>query len=424
MGKKIYVNENTRFFNLRGIPIVANLDNASIIGLSARGAEFWQSICKDKKVEGCVVLDNAELYKYLVEYEMLSEEPIVRDKNKRLQLKSAYLHVTTRCNLHCIGCYSMEDRDRNMEKEPSTEELKIALWRLSKAGVSTLVISGGEPFIRQDLYELLRYAKDEAHIENIIVITNGTVKVDFSIFLPVIDSISVSVDGFNEEHATFIRDEGIINKIIDTVRELKRLGFSVGILPTLHKKNTKYMEEYKRLSEELGVDLGYSLLSVCDTPETHDFIPEDEELRLLAQNLLNTDDRVQDFSISKDLQAGLTCGAGRVIISISTDGNVYPCHMLHVPELKLGNIFINPLNDEFVDTVIIDEFQGRNVETNPDCNHCDYKYLCSGGCKTRAFFRDNNIRGKDSYCELSRYFYEKVTDELLAAVKKNGEIDR
>lgn len=418
MERNVYINENTRFFSMRGIPIVANLDNASIIGLSVRGEKFWKDIIESQEVKAADINDNKELYEQLVEFDMISESPRVKRKQGRLKLTSAYLHVTNRCNLHCLGCYSMEDRERKMLKEPSTEELKIAIWRLGEAGVRTLAISGGEPFVRRDLYEVLLYAKTEVGIENITVITNGTISANFSEFTNVINNIAVSVDGFSKKHPTFIRDEGIFDKVFVTVDKLKRLGFDVSILPTLHKKNIKYMDQYKQLSEDLGVELSYSLLSVCDTPEFHDFIPENKELRLLAQNLLESGDRVQDLGISAELQAGLTCGAGRIIISISTDGAIYPCHMLHVPELEMGNIFINPLKEKFLNTDIIDEFQGSNVETNEGCSGCEYKYFCSGGCRARAYFKDNNIHGKDSYCEHSRYFYQKVTDDLLRCLNK------
>lgn len=419
MTKEIYINENIRFFSVKGIPIIANLDNASIIGMSEQGEQFWKNIWKNHLVEDDERNDNIELYNRLVEFDMISETPRKKRKKNKLNLASAYLHVTNRCNLHCLGCYSKEDRKRKVLKEPTTEELKIALCRLGKAGVRSLVISGGEPFLRKDLYEILRYGKEESGIEHILVITNGTITEDYSIFKNVIDHISISIDGFNEEHPTFIRDQGIFDKTLNAVNNFKSLGFEVGILPTLHKKNIHYMDQYKKLSEELGVGLSYSLLSVCDTPEFHDFIPGQEELRLLSQNLLESGDRVQDMGISAELQAGLTCGAGKTIISISADGAIYPCHMLHVPELEIGNIFIHPLEDRFLNMEIIDRFQRSTVESNKGCRQCEYKYFCSGGCRARAYYKDNDIQGKDSYCEHSRYFYEKVIDDLLARINND-----
>ncbi|MFP3156086.1 hypothetical protein LQZ18_17000 [Lachnospiraceae bacterium ZAX-1] len=80
MTKNVYINEDTRIFNMKGIKVVANLDNASVIGLSAQGSAFFQNLCKERMVEECDILDNAELYQYLTEYEVISKKPITKEK--------------------------------------------------------------------------------------------------------------------------------------------------------------------------------------------------------------------------------------------------------------------------------------------------------------------------------------------------------
>lgn len=419
--KKIYISENVRFFTVKMLSIIANVENGAIIGLSEEGKKFWGKIMNIGYVDETDICENDELYQQMLLNDMISEVKKNLKEEKFLQLSSAYIHVTNKCNLHCLGCYSCEDRIKNMFKEPTTKELKIALYRLKKAGVSNLVVSGGEPFVRKDLYEILQYGKHELEIENIQVITNGTVDIQIEKFRDVVDYISVSIDGYGTENPTFIRDAGIYDKVMSTVCKIKKAGVQVGILPTLHKKNIQYMKEYRELADDLGVELSYSLLSVCDTPELHDYIPGKEELRMLAGNLLTSNDRVQDLGMSADLQAGLTCGAGKIIISISTDGSIYPCHMLHVPELKLGNIFEYPLQEEFLNMTVSRNFQNCNVENNKSCINCEYKYFCSGGCRARAYFKDGDFRGKDSYCEHSYYFYENVINDLITIIEGGKE---
>lgn len=408
--KKIYMNEKARFFEMRGIPIVANVDNSAIIGLTPEGVDFWKKI-QQQVVTTEDVDVHQELYQQLIESDIISETVYAPCEVVEFSPTFAYLHVTNKCNLKCLGCYSMDDRSRCCQKEPTLDELKLAMERLKAAGVETVVISGGEPFVRRDFKELLTYGK--ALGLYLIVITNGTISVDFEPYLDVIDEISVSVDGFSLEQPTFIRDAGIFEKIMTTVKKLKALDFNVGILPTLHRKNIRYMREYDELSNELGVRISYSLLSVCETSELGSFIPNNEDLRQLSDYIFTAGAAVEDMSLSRNLGASLSCGAGKDLISISSDGNIYPCHLLHMPELALGNIFQHALEVEKLNQDVLDEFCTKNVETIDGCKKCEFRYFCAGGCRARAYYDHGTINKRDRYCAHMKHFYQNVTDELL-----------
>ena len=74
-------------------------------------------------------------------------------------LQSAYLHVTHHCNLNCIGCYSAVDA-RNARRDLTLDELRGIIDALADAGCRHLVISGGEPFLRDDLPAIVAYARE------------------------------------------------------------------------------------------------------------------------------------------------------------------------------------------------------------------------------------------------------------------------
>ena len=285
--------------------------------------------------------------------DFISEEPYDNSKHHGLNIVSAYLHITNYCNLHCLGCYSY-DGDRNSGIEPTLDNLKKALFELDRAQISNVVISGGEPFLRRDLYDLLYYARSNlSNIKHLSVITNGTVKVDYSIYKGIIDEITVSVDGYSEIQPTFIRDEGIFNKIINTVKEIKKSGIEVSILPTLHSKNYNDINNYFELSERLEVPINFSILSACETSVLKDYLLKDHQLEILAENMMNYGVPVNDTPIGVSLEAGMSCGTGYTVISVAANGNVYPCHMLHSDKFYIGNIFNTSLKDMFYNNPVI-----------------------------------------------------------------------
>ena len=411
--EKYYVNDLCRNVNCKGMFILANAENKAVIGLDSSEYETWKKIGQHKTSYRGEISER--LFDALIELDFISKKKYDPERNDEIKLISAYLHVTNKCNLHCLGCYSYDEK-RNCAKDLDIEQLKCAALRLKEAGLKSLVISGGEPFLRKDLPELLEYCR-EIEIAEVFVITNGTLDIDYSKFKGLVDEITVSVDGYSETCPSFIRDEGIFKKIVNSVKKIKQLEIPVSILPTLHKKNCKNVTEYMELARQLEVPLNFSILSVCDTAEFHDFLLEDADLQVLAEALMETGVQIQDVSAECNLEAGLSCGAGKTIVSIDTDGNIYPCHMLHYSELKLGNIVENPLRKEYLQKDVLQKIREANVDHIEECSFCEHRYFCSAGCRARSYFKNKDFLHKDSYCELSKHFYDMIVNELLESLE-------
>lgn len=412
---KYFVNDMCRYQNIKGIYILCNAENRAVIGLDELGYKLWQKIISNENIFPIDKMEQ-ELLESLLELDFISDTSYDISRHNAINIISAYLHVTNYCNLHCLGCYSL-DNNRNCAKDPSIENLKKAAYELGKAGVKNIVISGGEPFIRHDLIELLTYIKSELpNIHHLSVITNGTKEVDYFKFNGLIDEITVSVDGYSVSQPTFIRDEGIFNKIINTIKLIKQNGIEVSILPTLHSKNYDVIEKYVDLSKQLGVSINFSILSVCETSVLGDFILNDSELEVLANNMMEFELPVHDTPIGFELEAGIGCGAGGTVISIAANGNVYPCHMLHYDEFRIGNIFNCTIDDMFFNNGVVERFTSNTVDHIKDCQACSYKYFCGGGCRARSYYKYGDINHKDSYCKLSNQFFDLSIDKLLSCI--------
>lgn len=136
--------------------------------------------------------------------------------------------------------------DRNSKKDLPTEKIYYILEQLHNSQTKTIVISGGEPFYRNDLADICKYAKSLGI--NTRIISNGTFSPEkYLEVIPHITELDISVDGYNEE-TSFIRDKGIMPKVLKTLMELKG-KVPLHMIVTLHKKilslcsNINYLQE-------------------------------------------------------------------------------------------------------------------------------------------------------------------------------------
>jgi radical SAM protein with 4Fe4S-binding SPASM domain len=411
----------TTLFNIKEVDIIGNTKTGSVVGLTDKGVLLVKKILKGEPIIlEELSAEDTTLLKTLIKYDILYDGSI--DKvavEEKKEIDSAYLHVTDACNLHCIGCYS-ENAFRSKPQDLSLDAMKHILDQLGSYSLKNLIISGGEPFLRNDLDEIVKYAKEKAGVENIIIITNGTVIRENILYKlkPYIYSISVSVDGFDEKHPTYLRDPGIFNRVLQSVKLIKSVGISVSILPTLHQKNIYFIQEYLKMARELGVGISFSILT-CNFDnlnECKDFIPGEDELVYLGKYMsgeLDTGDvSIENISI-EDMSLGVKvkCEAGEKLISIAANGDVYPCHMLHYEKLRFGNI-LNQSLKEILNSPMATYFRNLKVDNFERCKDCEYKYLCGGGCRAHAFYNSGTLYAHDNYCSLYKEYYGAVASKF------------
>lgn len=395
-------------FDFKGIPMIGNLSNGFAIGLSPDGA----ALCDD--IEQEAVSHEEALLRDKALTECLIAKGFFDEHGSSKSLKSAYLHVTQRCNLNCAGCYSY-DWSRNNIEDASTVDMQKAIRELVQAGCENLFISGGEPFLREDLPQLLHYAK-EAGIRKITLITNGTC-VRQSVLKEIVgdvDVIAVSFDGFSADCPAYIREEQRFDQLANTIRMIQEAGIQAHITPTIHAKNYADLQEYVELAQSLGVTMNYSLLS-CDYSDeaVAELLLGETELEGIADLLLAMGGMPSPSGSSQrvNISVSTSCGAGSKELSIAADDTVYPCHMLHRPEWALGNIFEQPLS-EILQSKQVKQLSEVTIDSIQDCTDCEHKYLCGAGCRARSLYRYGDLSHKDAYCTMMKSYYDKLGSKL------------
>ncbi|MCH3948806.1 MAG: radical SAM protein [Olsenella sp.] len=336
------------------------------------------------------------------------------------KLCSAYLHVTQRCNFHCLGCYSY-DKKRNNCQDASFESICHAISELAKGGISALVISGGEPFLRSDLLEITKFARQKCNINSIVILSNGVGISEASLqgFAPYVNAISVSIDAPDKNTMSWIRIDQLFDQQMGAISAIKEAGIPAHIIPTIYSKNCdiEHLNQYVDLSKQIGASISFSLLTCQDDNAASKYVPTSEQLKQMGIDLLNlnqqNDVKVLDMPAGN---GGLTirhsCGAGSKIISVGADGTVYPCHMLHNKEYAMGNLFIEGL-EEIMRSPIAKAFLEVDAEGIAGCRSCAYLPFCGGGCQARILYnRHSNM--KDPYCSFMMSFYLEYEKRINA----------
>ena len=399
---KLKFNESVRYFDCCGIGLIGDFSTGTIIGLDDEGSRFIENRIADCDYVPVTEKEKELLWQLKISgfFEELGEGT----------LSTAYFHVTSKCNLNCIGCYSDEE-NRNLRRDLSTDECYKIIDSLKHANVNSLIVSGGEPLLRNDLADILKYAKNTCEIPMIQVVSNGMIdREKYKAILPYIDLLSISVDGYNEE-VNFLRNSNM-KYVIDTVKFLSEITSKLCMIFTLHAQNIQYIPKYIALSDSLHVPFSFSLLTVKkDIAFSQYYLTEKE------YSLLNSIERKYEIPIDEVTNENIigcknSCGLGKRIISIASNGEVFPCHMLHDSDLKMGNIL-----EEEISSILGNHCKLWNVNQIKECQKCEFKYLCGGGCYARRFFNRKDIQtSHDSCCEI---YKTDISRTLYKLVKGN-----
>lgn len=164
--------------------------------------------------------------------------------------------VTKKCNYRCAGCHVWKEQG---DRELAAQDIIKGLDILKKIGVAELVISGGDPLLREDIGEIIDYAA-----KNFIttVYDNGSMAAQKIDYLRNVDFVAISIDSLNEEKNDSIKTvPGAWKRAMEAVEKLHREGVHVSVTPTISQKNLYEIETITRYFTEKQIPVWYSLYS-------------------------------------------------------------------------------------------------------------------------------------------------------------------
>jgi len=277
-------------------------------------------------------------------------------------------YVTSRCNARCKMCFNWKNvENAASKKELELNEIKKILGNFS--GIQQLTIGGGEPFLRNDLPEILEFASRRNDVQSITIPTNGiltdriftqTEKILNGIRKTSHLRVSLSVEGIGEKHDEIVQVKGAFENIRNTYARLHPLvdlykNFNLDIAlccSAFNKNNLKELIEYCNENfKDCSIDL---ILARGDTKEkTSKNVTPGEYQKILDHlyrlkntkkenkpfaNVINAISRIindQVIQILRTRKMPGRCYSYSKMILIQDDGDVFPCEYLNE---KLGNL--------------------------------------------------------------------------------------
>lgn len=333
-------------------------------------------------------------------------------------------NITNRCDLFCRHCYVGAD-SQTAGRELSSEEALDLVRQIGEAKVPLLFITGGEPLMRPDFYDLIERA--QAYGTKVVVSTNGLSIDDQAADRLVqygVDYVAISLYGPEAFHDSYVGAKGAYRRTVTNIGRLQRRGIKVGIKTTVTAATFPNFFDLVPLVKELGAGLLYAcdlIASGRAVPLREGRVTNDQWMRIadfIVEDVLSSPQGGLEYDIgalpslamvirkklhlrgvdtskaTARLKIKSACPVGRGLMGINSEGDVLPCSF--VQDFTVGNIRDLGLKGAVEKLFVLGEapLTGR-------CGGCDLVSLCRG-CRVKAYHHGANILGEDPSCLLSR----------------------
>jgi radical SAM protein with 4Fe4S-binding SPASM domain len=331
---------------------------------------------------------------------------------------SVHVDLTYRCNERCIHCYL----DHEDHGEMKTQEIKNVLEQLAQTGTLFLTFSGGEIFLRADLFELLEFARS-LHFD--ISLKTNALLIDSERARKLrelrVRKIQISIYSAEPEvHDAITKVRGSLERTLAAIRFLQTEGLQVKIACPLMKQNLTAYRNVQALAAELGVpyvldmtitpkmDGDMSLLQLRSS--TTELLPilQDASLnpRACSPNSLEAETistggatgSATSSGIESQAYEDIPCSAGHNSCYISPYGDVFPCVQMPV---ATGNLRKQTFEDIWFRSEEMNRVRAVRESQLPLCSKCSIRQYCER-CPGLAQMEGGDLLGAyERACELA-----------------------
>ncbi|MFC2172820.1 SynChlorMet cassette radical SAM/SPASM protein ScmE [Acidobacteriota bacterium] len=366
--------------------------------------------------------------------------------------RSVELAITNRCNLRCKYCF-MFTSPADVNQDLPTEEWLEFFEELNRCAVTNVTLSGGEPFYREDLRELIiGIVRNRMRFD---ILSNGTLITDeISAFLASTgrcNGVQVSIDGSTPTTHDAFRGNGNFNAAMSGIKNLQKHDVPVTIRVTIHKQNVRDLEGVARLLlDDIGLPNfstnAASYMGLCRKNTERVQLSTDERSQAM-ETLLKLKQKYngridaqagplaeaemwlemeQVRSVGTDSMSGrgclTSCGGVMQKIAVRSDGAIIPCSLLS--HMELGRINKDSLKEVWQNHPVLNKFRKRQfipLKKFNYCQDCGYINFCGGGCPALAYTLVGDEYQPSPDACLKRFFEEG--GKLPHGFKRNGLSD-
>ena len=342
--------------------------------------------------------------------------------------------ITRRCNLRCVHCRSSSEMEMKGHPDFSTEEAYRVLDDIVSYAQPVVVLSGGEPLTRKDVFEIAQYGTGKGL--RMCLATNGTLVTDDiceKIKQSGIRIVSLSLDGADATvHDDFRSEKGAFAGTINAAKLFKKHGIEFIINSSFTKRNQEQIPLVYKLAKELGATAWYMFMIVPTgrgeeimneliSKEDYDKIldwhydmEKEEDLllvrptcaphyyRVTLQRAKEDGEKFKKRTLKFSTGGSKGCLAGQLICLIDVDGNVLPCSYFNLPAGNVREKSFKEIwegSELFKDLRDFKKYKGR-------CGACEYVNVC-GGCRARAYSVYGDYLEEEPFCSYKPKRLEK-----------------
>jgi radical SAM protein with 4Fe4S-binding SPASM domain len=307
----------------------------------------------------------------------------------------------------------------------STDTARRIIDDISGYAKPVIVLSGGEPLLRKDVFEIAAYGTSREF--RMCLATNGILVTD-DICTKIKESgiriVSLSLDGSTDViHDDFRKQKGAFAGTINAARLFREHGIEFIINSSFTKRNQEDISKVYKLAKELGATAWYMFMIVPtgrgedimneliskedydEILEWHYFMEKEEKdmlvrptcaphyYRVVLQKSKEEGEKFKRRSLKFSTGGGKGCIAGQLIALIDVDGNVLPCS--YFPK-SAGNVLQKPFKEIWEESELFREmrdFKGYKGR----CGSCEYVNVC-GGCRARAYSMRGDYLEEEPFC--------------------------
>jgi len=343
-------------------------------------------------------------------------------------------NLIRRCNLTCKHCYSIS-ADKDFPGELSTQEVYGVMDDLKRFRVPVLILSGGEPLLRPDIFDIAQRAKGLGFYVGLS--SNGTL-IDETNIRRIAETdfnyVGISLDGIRETHDKFRRMAGAFEKSLHGIRLCRDLGLKIGVRFTMTQDNAHDLPGLLKLVEDEGIDRFYfSHLNYAGRGNKNRKDDAHHQMTRQAMDLLfDTCWEYQQRDLDKEFTTGNNDAdgvyflhwvekrfpdkaahvraklaqwggnsSGVNVANIDNLGNVHPDTMWW--HHTLGNVRERPFSEIWVDAAdpIMAGLKAKPRKVGGRCGACLHFDICDGNTRVRAQQLTGDPWAEDPGCYLT-----------------------
>jgi len=333
--------------------------------------------------------------------------------------------ITRRCNLNCVHCRSSSELVVEKHPDFSMDEAFRIIDDIAGYAKPVVVLSGGEPLLRKDVFEIAKYGSEKGL--RMCLATNGLLVTD-EVCKKVKESgmriVSLSLDGASEEiHDDFRKQKGAFSGTINAAKLFRKNNIEFLINSSFTKRNQEEIPRVYKLAKELGATAWYmfmivptgrgeeimnELISKEDYEKLLEWHYEMEKgekdmlvrptcaphyYRVILQKSKEEGEKFKRRSLKFSTGGAKGCIAGQLIALIDVDGNVLPCS--YFPK-SAGNVREKSFKEIWEDSGLFKDL--RNFKKyKGKCGSCEYITVC-GGCRARSYSVYGDYLEEEPFC--------------------------